>query len=120
MERQIRTLEIEKESLKLESKSTSDKTLKDKLEKRLKEIEKELADLSEQYNTLKAEWEQERQLVIDSKLIKEQIKKLEHEAEIAEKQTDYNKVAEIRYGKIPEEQKKLKEVEGKIEKAKKE
>jgi ATP-dependent Clp protease ATP-binding subunit ClpB len=120
MERQIRTLEIEKESLKLESKSSSDKTLKDKLEKRLKEIEKELADLSEQYNTLKAEWEQERQLVIDSKLIKEEIKKLEHEAEIAEKQTDYNKVAEIRYGKIPELQKKLKEVEGKIEKAKKE
>ena len=120
MERQIRTLEIEKESLKLETKSTSDKTLKDKLEKRLKEIEKELADLSEQYNTLKAEWEQERQLVIDSKLIKEEIKKLEHEAEIAEKQTDYNKVAEIRYGKIPELQKKLKEVEEKIEKAKKE
>ena len=52
--------------------------------------------------------------------IKEEIKKLEHEAEIAEKQTDYNKVAEIRYGKIPEEQKKLKEVEEKIEKAKKE
>ena len=114
MERQVRTLEIEKESLKLESKSTSDKTLKDKLEKRLKEIEKELADLSEQYNTLKAEWEQERQLVIDSKLIKEEIKKLEHEAEIAEKQTDYNKVAEIRYGKIPELKKKLEEIEKEI------
>ena len=120
MERQIRTLEIEKESLKIEAKSTSDKVLKEKSEKRVDEIEKELAELREQFNTLKAEWESERQLVIDSKKIKEEIKKLEHEAEIAEKQTDYNKVAEIRYGKIPELQKKLKEAEEKIEKAKSE
>ena len=120
MERQIRTLEIEKESLKLEAKSTSDKVIKDKSEKRVEEIEKELAELREKYNTLKAEWESERQLVIESKKIKEEIKKLEHEAEIAEKQTDYNKVAEIRYGKIPELQNKLKETEQKIEQAKKE
>jgi len=120
MERQIRTLEIEKESLKLEAKSTSDKVIKDKSEKRVEEIEKELAELREKYNTLKAEWESERQLVIESKKIKEEIKKLEHEAEIAEKQTDYNKVAEIRYGKIPELKNKLKETEQKIEQAKKE
>jgi len=67
---------------------------------------------------MKAEWESERQLVIDSKKLKEEIKKLEHEAEIAEKQTDYNKVAEIRYGKIPNLQNELKKSEENIEKAK--
>ena len=113
MERKIRTLEIEKESLKQEIK-------KEKNQKRIDEIEKELANLREEYNTLKSEWESERQLVIDAKKFKEEIKKLEHEAEIAEKQTDYNKVAEIRYWKIPELQKKLKKIENKIENAKKE
>jgi ATP-dependent Clp protease ATP-binding subunit ClpB len=120
MERQIRTLEIEKESLKIEMQSTSDEKQKEKLKKRIEEIEKELADLREKFNTLKAEWESERELVIQAKKIKEQIKKLEHEAEIAEKQADYNKVAEIRYGKIPQLQKQLKEIEEKIEKAKQE
>ena len=120
MERQIRTLEVEKESLKLELKSTSDEKQKEKLQKRIDEIEKELAELREKFNTLKAEWEAERELVIKAKKIKEEIKKLEHEAEIAEKQTDYNKVAEIRYGKIPQLQKELKEIEEKIEKAKQE
>ena len=120
MERQIRTLEVEKESLKLELKSTSDEKQKEKLQKRIDEIEKQLAELREKFNTLKAEWESERELVIKAKKIKEEIKKLEHEAEIAEKQTDYNKVAEIRYGKIPQLQKELKEIEEKIEKAKQE
>ncbi len=115
LDRKIRTLEIEKESLKMEL--WDDK--KDKKEtKRIKEIEKELSWLVEEYNTMKAEWESERQLVIDSKKLKEEIKKLEHEAEIAEKQTDYNKVAEIRYGKIPKVKNELKKLEEDIEKAK--
>jgi len=117
LDRKIRTLEIEKESLKME---LWDNKKDEKESKRIKEIEKELSGLREQYNTMKAEWESERQLVIDSKKLKEEIKKLEHEAEIAEKQTDYNKVAEIRYGKIPQLQNELKKVEENIEKAKKE
>lgn len=52
--------------------------------------------------------------------MKAQISKLEHEAEIAEKQTDYNKVAEIKYSKIPELQKKIIETEKSIESAKNE
>jgi len=56
---------------------------------------------------------------LDTKDIHEQIKKLEHDAEIAEKQTDYNKVAEIKYSKIPALQKQLDEIESKIEEAKK-
>jgi ATP-dependent Clp protease ATP-binding subunit ClpB len=76
--------------------------------------------MKETYDTMKAEWEQERQLVINSKQIKKNIKDLNHEADIAEKQTDYNKVAEIRYGKIPQLEKELKITEQKIEKAKQE
>ncbi len=115
LDRKIRTLEIEKESLKME---LGDGKKDEKESKRIKEIEKELSWLREQYDTMKAEWESERQLVIDSKKLKEEIKKLEHEAEIAEKQTDYNKVAEIRYGKIPNLQNELKKSEENIEKAK--
>ena len=114
LERKIRTLEIEKESLKMEEWDNK------KEAKRIEEIEKELEELRENASTMKAEWESERQLVIDAKKIKEDIKKYEHEAEIAEKQTDYNKVAEIRYWKIPELKNKLKDTEEKIEKAKKE
>lgn len=116
-ERQIRSLEIERESLKIEQKENK---WKDINFKRAKELEKELSELRESFNIMKNEWEQERKFVIRSKEIKEEIKKLEHEAELAEKQTDYNKVAEIRYGKIPEKQKELEEVENSIEKAKKE
>ena len=113
-------MEIEKESLKQEVRRGSEEVRRDKNEERIKEIEKELAELREKFNTLKAEWESERKLVIDAKKLKEEVKKLEHEAEIAEKQTDYQKAAEIRYGKIPQLQKKLKEIEEKIEKAKQE
>lgn len=115
LERKIRSLEIEKESLKFEQKENK---ATGKSSKRFKEIEKDLSELQEEFNVMKNEWEQERQLVIKSKELKEEIKKLEHEAEIAEQQTDYNKVAEIKYGKIPEKQKELKDIEKKIEKAK--
>ena len=115
LDRKIRTLEIEKESLKME---LWDNKKDEKEAKRITEIEKELSWLVEEYNTMKAEWESERQLVIDSKKLKEEIKKLEHEADMAEKQTDYNKVAEIRYGKIPKVNNELKQLEEKIEKAK--
>ncbi len=112
LEKRIRQLEIEKEALKFEE--------GEKAKDRIKAIEKELAELKEEYNKLKHEWEEDRKLILEAKKLKEELQKLEHEAELAEKQTDYNKVAEIRYGKIPEIQKKLKELEEKIEKAKKE
>lgn len=115
LERKIRSLEIEKESLKLEQKKDIDKN-----SKRYEEIEKELSELQEKFNVLKNEWEQERQLVIKSKNFKEEIKKLEHEAEIAEQQTNYNKAAEIKYWKIPEKQKELEKIEKYVEKAKNE
>ncbi len=112
LEKKIRQLEIEKEALKFEE--------GEKAKDRIQAIEKELAEFKEEYNKLKHEWEEDRKLILEAKKLKEEIQKLEHEAELAEKQTDYNKVAELRYGKIPELQKKLKELEQKIEQAKKE
>jgi len=65
LERKIRTLEIEKESLMIEVRGENQKGSEEsKKEDRIKEIEKELSNLREEYDTLKAEWEQERQLVI--------------------------------------------------------
>lgn len=110
LDRHIRQLEIEKEALKIE------KWTKNNI--RIKQIDKELSDKKEEFNKLKSEWEEERQYIIRSKEIKEQIQKLEHEATIAEKATDYNKVAELRYGKIPELQKQLTDIEQRVEKAK--
>jgi len=103
LDKKIRQLQIEKEALLIEKNSKNDN--------RVKQIEKELAEKNEELNKLKSEWEDERKLIIEVKNIKEQIQKLEHEASIAEKQTDYNKVAEIRYGKIPQLQKQLTDFE---------
>lgn len=121
MERKIRNLEVEKEALSLEMKDISTKISSQKSQsvqkKRVSEIESELASLKETYNALKAEWDQERQLLTESKTIKEQIAACEHDAMIAEKDTDYNKVAELRYGKIPALQKQLEMLDEKIEQA---
>jgi len=110
--KKITTLEIEKQALKMEKGK--------KNEDRVKIIDKELANLKEKYTISKSEREADRKLLLDIKNMKEQISRLEHDAQIAEKQTDYNKVAEIRYWKIPELQQGIKETEIAIEKAKSE
>lgn len=78
---------------------------------RIQQIEKELAELKERYRSKKAEREAQKAQWEKIKNLKQQIKSLEHEAQIAEKQTDYNKVAQIRYGDIPQLQKELSELE---------
>ena len=78
---------------------------------RIQQIEKELAELKEVYQSKKADWEAQKAQGEQIKQLKEQIKSLEHQAEIAEKQTDYNTVAQIRYGDLPKAQKVLSELE---------
>ncbi len=112
LDRNLRQLEIEKEALKIE------KWKKNK--ERIDQIEKEIAELSEEFNKQKAQWEEWRKYVLRQKELKEEIQQLEHEADIAEQNTDYNKVAEIKYWKIPEKQKELQEIDEQIEKAKEE
>lgn len=96
LERQIRQLEIEREAIKRESD-----------EAKLKELAKEISLLSVERDTLKAKWQQEKELVEKIQASKANIEALKTEAERAERNGDYGKVAEIRYGKIKEEEKNI-------------
>jgi ATP-dependent Clp protease ATP-binding subunit ClpB len=93
LERQIRQLEIEREAIKRE-----------KDESKLKELNTELANLAVQRDTLKAKWKQEKELVEKVQNAKAEIENLKQLAERAEREGDYGKVAEIRYGKIKEQE----------------
>ena len=78
---------------------------------RLAEIEKQLAWLKEEYQVKKSEWEEHKKQWEKIQKLKWEIKDLDHQAQIAEKQTDYNKVAEIRYDLLPKKQKELEDLE---------
>jgi len=93
LERQIRQLEIEKEAIKRENDET-----------KLKELNTEIANLSVARDTYKAKWTQEKELVEKVQNAKADIDHLKQEAEKAEREGDYGKVAEIRYGKIKEQE----------------
>jgi ATP-dependent Clp protease ATP-binding subunit ClpB len=94
--RRIMQLEIEREAIKREN---------DK--RKLSELNEELANLNEQRNEIKAKWQAEKEVVEGIQNAKEQIENFKQEAEQAERAGDYGKVAEIRYGKIKEVEKKL-------------
>ncbi|HRQ50669.1 MAG TPA: ATP-dependent chaperone ClpB, partial [Agriterribacter sp.] len=96
LERQIRQLEIEREAIKRE-----------KDEDKLKELAKEISLRSVERDTLKAKWQEEKELVEKIQAGKAGIEALKTEAEKAERNGDYGRVAEIRYGKIQEEEKKI-------------
>jgi ATP-dependent Clp protease ATP-binding subunit ClpB len=103
LNRRVMQLEIEREAIRREKNKEKESILT-----------KEIAELSEQRNSLKARWESEKQVVHDLQKEKENIDKLKFEAEQAEKAGDYGKVAEIRYGKITEAEKHLGELQRKI------
>ena len=105
MERKIRQLEIEREAVLREidySKDAENSNTKNTNEKRLNIINKDLAELNDEKNSLKAKWQQEKDVVEGIQKTKEQIENFKLEAEQAERAGDYGKVAEIRYGKIKE------------------
>ena len=93
LERRIRQLEIEREAIRRE-----------KDEGKVKELSTEIANLSVERDTLKAKWSQEKELVEKVQAAKAQIEALKQEAERAERNGDYGKVAEIRYGKVQEQE----------------
>jgi ATP-dependent Clp protease ATP-binding subunit ClpB len=105
LNRRIMQLEIEREAIRRE---------KDKEKEGV--LTKEIAELSEQRNSLKAKWESEKEVVHGIQREKESIDKLKHEAEQAEKAGDYGKVAEIRYGKILEAEKHLNQLQDQMKK----
>jgi ATP-dependent Clp protease ATP-binding subunit ClpB len=104
LERQIRQLEIEREAIKREND-----------EIKLKELNTEIANLAVQRDTLKAKWRQEKELVDKIQNAKAEIENLKQLAERAEREGDYGKVAEIRYGKIKEQEQLINELTKQIE-----
>ncbi len=101
--RRIMQLEIEREAIRRENDRDKEAILS-----------KELAELSEQRDSLKAKWENEKGLIEEIQKEKENIEKYKLEAEQAERGGDYGKVAEIRYGRIVEAQKKLEELQQQV------
>ncbi len=106
VDRAIMQLEIEREALKKER----DKASKE----RLKKIEQELADLRERANHLHARWQAEKQAIAELQATKERIEEVRLEIERAERAADLEKVARLRYGELPELEKKLAEQEARI------
>jgi len=91
VERKIRQLEIEREAIKRE-----------KDEKKLGELNKDISELSETRNAIKAKWQQEKELVDKLQQKKSDIEQFKIQAEQFEREGNYGKVAELRYGKIKE------------------
>jgi ATP-dependent Clp protease ATP-binding subunit ClpB len=105
-EREKRKLEIEKEALKKE---------KDKQSKaRLKEIEKKLADINEKASKQTLQWKSEKGLITNIRNHKSEIERLRMESDVLERQGDLARVAEIRYGKLPELERKIKNEQRKL------
>ncbi len=98
LERKIRQLEIEREAIKRESDET-----------KLKQLNTEISNLSVQRDTFKAKWQQEKEIVEKIQNAKAQIENLKGEADKAEREGEYGKVAEIRYGKVKEQEKIIEE-----------
>jgi ATP-dependent Clp protease ATP-binding subunit ClpB len=96
IERRIRQLEIEREAIKRE---------KDQV--KLDSLNEEIGNLTEERNRLKAKWQSEKDIVEQIQLRKNEIEDLKFEADSANRTGDLGKVAEIRYGRIPEKEKNI-------------
>ena len=103
IERRIRQLEIEREAIKRE-----------KDQEKLKSLNEEIGNLTEERNRLNAKWLSEKDLVEQIQSRKNEIETLKFEAESAERRGDLGKVAEIRYGRIPDLEKTIVELKGKL------
>jgi ATP-dependent Clp protease ATP-binding subunit ClpB len=106
MKRSIVKLEIEKRALAKETDTES--------KSRLKKLEKELAEVKEQSDELEAKWKNEKEIINRIQDSKKEIDRLKQQADIEERRGDLQKVAEIRYGRIPELEKTIKQDEKKL------
>lgn len=105
VERQVRRLDIEEVALSKETDEAS--------KQRLEKLRSELADLREKLNQLTTRWQNEKQAIDSVRVIKEELETLRGESERAERDSDYARAAELRYGRIPQLEKQLAEAEQK-------
>ena len=103
LERIVRRLEIEEIALQKESDEAS--------KERLTDLRQELADQREKLGELKARWSNEKSEIDKVQAAKEELEQLRNESEIAEREGDYAKVSELRYGRIPELEQQVKDAE---------
>ncbi|MCO5248647.1 MAG: ATP-dependent chaperone ClpB [Chitinophagales bacterium] len=107
LERRVRQLEIEREAIKRENDTV-----------KLDELSKQIADLSENRNALRAKWEEEKGILDTIQRQKQDIENYKLEAQQAERDGNYGRAAELRYGKIGEAEDALKVSEGKLKEMK--
>ena len=105
--RRIMQLEIEEAALKKEEDNLS--------RERLANLQKELADLKEHFASGKARWDEEKQSVVEVQKVREEIEAVGNEIQKAQQSYDLEKAAQLQYGKLPELQQRLKELEEKSE-----
>jgi ATP-dependent Clp protease ATP-binding subunit ClpB len=105
MDRKVRQMEIEREALKREGEK-----------KKLKKLEEDIANAKEKRDSVRAAWKNEKEIVDTAQNIKKRIEELEQEAEKAERNSDFEEVAKIRYGQIQEQEAMLKVAEEKLQK----
>ncbi len=103
LERKIMQLEIEREAIKREGDVA-----------KVGELSEQIANMQNERNSLKAKWQSEKAVVEGIQTTKHEIENLKLEAEVAERSGDFGKVAEIRYGKVKESEKKLEEFKTKL------
>lgn len=106
VDRKILQLEMEKLSLKKES----DVASRDRLER----LEKELADLKEIQSSLNAQWQAEKDVIVEIQKLKEEIDRVNIEIQQAERDYDLNRAAELKYGKLTDLQRRVQEAEAKL------
>jgi len=105
LERKIRQLEIEREAIKREND-----------EVKLNQLSSQIAELQEERDKLMAKWRQEKELITEIQQLKKEIEELRFDAERAERNGEYGLVAEIRYGRIPQAEAKVKELTEQLKK----
>lgn len=103
MDRKVRQLEIEREGIKRENDP-----------KKLKKINEKIANAKQSLDSINAKWKNEKDIVDQVQAIKKVIEELEHEADVAERESDFEKVAKIRYGDLKEKEAMLLAAEEKL------
>lgn len=103
LDRKIRQLEIEREAIK-----------KEKDEEKLAKLNEQIANLKEEYNTYQTRWKNEKEILEAIQLSRTNIENLEIQAHKAERESNFELVATLRYGKIKDEEKNLEEAEAKL------
>jgi ATP-dependent Clp protease ATP-binding subunit ClpB len=111
LERRLTALTIEQSALEKEQDPAS--------VKRLQEVRAEIANLKEKASTLKAQWQREKSLIVELRKTKEELEQAKSAAEQAQRKGDFNRAAELRYGRVPELEKRLARLDEDMRKAQK-